>query len=161
MWYIVQQHAAVINNFLGAHALSGCDIVSSFSGIGKATFLKMLMTSTYSLCLSDLSAMLDEVTDSCFRFVATLYGKELGASLNSMRARHRQKNNCQQMSCTTKAEQFTTHYGCLQTPLSICPFPNNIVEGCRQIFTPKFGPITEWVGNECTRTLTSLPLQGT
>ena len=80
---VAQQHAAVIPNLLGAHALSGSDTVSSFVGIGKATVWKRLMTFTDSLCLGDL---LDEVTDSYLRFVATLYGKEQGTSLNSMRA---------------------------------------------------------------------------
>ena len=71
---------AVFLNSLGAHALSGCDNVI---GIGKATVLKRLMTFTDNLSLGDLSASLDEVTDSCLRFVAT---KEQGTSLNSMHA---------------------------------------------------------------------------
>jgi len=41
---------------------------------------------TDSLPLGDLSASLDEVTDSCLRFVATLYGKDQETSLNIMRA---------------------------------------------------------------------------
>ena len=49
---IAQQHDAVIPNLLGAHALSGCDTVSSFAGIGKATVLKRLMTFTDNLCLA-------------------------------------------------------------------------------------------------------------
>jgi len=83
---IVQQHNAVIPNLLGVHALSGCDTVSSFAGIGKATVFKRLMTFTDNLRLGDQSASLDEVTESCLRFVATLYGKEQETSLNSMRA---------------------------------------------------------------------------
>ena len=83
---VVKHPAAVIPNILGAHALSGCDTVSSFVGIGKATVLKKLMTFTDSLSLGDPSASLDKVIDSSVKFVATLYGKEHGASLNSMRA---------------------------------------------------------------------------
>ena len=83
---VAQQHDAVIPNLLGAHALSGCDTVSSFAGIGTAMVLKRLMTFTDNLCLGDPSTSLDEVTDSCLRFVATLYGKEQGTSLNSMHA---------------------------------------------------------------------------
>ena len=66
--------------------MSGCDTASSFAGIGKVTVLKRLMTFTNNLCLGDPSASLDEVTDSCLRLVATLYDKEQGTSLNSMRA---------------------------------------------------------------------------
>jgi hypothetical protein len=47
---VVHQHAAEIPNLLGAHALSGCDTMSSFSSIGKA---KKLMRFTDSLCLGD------------------------------------------------------------------------------------------------------------
>jgi len=73
----------VIPNLLGAHALNGCYTVSSLAGIGKATVFKKL---TDSLPLGDPSASLDEVTDSCLRFVATLYGKDQETSLNKMRA---------------------------------------------------------------------------
>ncbi len=34
---VIKEHRSVISNILGAHALTGCDTVSSFSGIGKAT----------------------------------------------------------------------------------------------------------------------------
>ena len=69
---VVKHHAAVIPNLLGAHALSGCDIVSSFVGIGKAIVLKKLLTFTDSLSLGDPSASLDKVIDSSVNFVATL-----------------------------------------------------------------------------------------
>ena len=75
---VVKHHAAVYPNLLGAHALSGCDSVSSFVGIGKVTVLKKLMRFTDSLSLSDPSASLDQVIDSSVKFVATLYGKEHG-----------------------------------------------------------------------------------
>ena len=83
---VVQQHDAIIPILLGAHALSGCDTVSSLAGIGKATVFKKLTTFTDTLPLGDLSASLDEVRDSCLRFVATLYGKDQEASLNTMHA---------------------------------------------------------------------------
>ena len=56
MRYVAQQHDAVIPNLLGPHALSGCDTIFSYIGIGKATVLKRLMTFTDNLCLGDLSA---------------------------------------------------------------------------------------------------------
>jgi len=75
---VVQQHDAVISNLLGAHALSRC-----VPGTGKATVFKKLTT---FMSLEDLSASLDEVTDSSLRFVVTLYGKDQETSLNNMRA---------------------------------------------------------------------------
>jgi len=83
---VVQQHDVVIPNLLGAHALSGCDTISSLAGIGKATVFKKLTMFTDSFPLGDLSASLDEVTDSCLRFVPSVYGKDQETSLNKMRA---------------------------------------------------------------------------
>ena len=45
---VAQQHDAVIPNLFGTHALSGCDTVSPFAGIGKAAVLKRLITFTLS-----------------------------------------------------------------------------------------------------------------
>ena len=56
------------------------------AGIGKATVFKKLTVFTDTLALGDLSASLDEVTDSCLRFVVSLYGKDQESSLNNMRA---------------------------------------------------------------------------
>ncbi len=81
---VVQRHSTVIPNLLGAHALSGCDTVSSLAGFGKATVFKKLAAFTDCLCFGDQLASLEEVTESCLRFVATLYGREQGTSLNSM-----------------------------------------------------------------------------
>ncbi len=53
---VAKQHAAVITNLLGAHALSGCDTISSFAGIYTSKRRAAL-----SLPTGDLSALLDEV----------------------------------------------------------------------------------------------------
>ena len=83
---VVQQHDAIIPNLFGEYALSGCDTVSSMAGISKATVFKKLTAFIDTLALGDLSASLDEVTDSCLRFVVSLYGKDQESSLNNMRA---------------------------------------------------------------------------
>ena len=56
-------------------------------------------------------------------------------------------------SCT---KQPATHYGRIQTPLPMCPFPSSIVEGCRHVFAPRFGPIAVRLGDEWVRTSTSV-----
>ena len=38
----VQKHSEIVEGILPAHALSGCDTVASYFGIGKATLLKTL-----------------------------------------------------------------------------------------------------------------------
>ena len=37
---VVKKHSKIIPNILGAHSLSGCDTVSSFSSIGKSAVFK-------------------------------------------------------------------------------------------------------------------------
>lgn len=40
----VQEHTSIIPDLLAAHALSGCDTVASYFGIGKGKVLKVLRT---------------------------------------------------------------------------------------------------------------------
>ena len=129
--------------------------VSSFIGIGKATILKKLMTFPDSLSLGDPSASLDDVIDSSVIFVDTLYGKEHGASFNSMRADIFKRKIAGKRHVPPKLSSLPPTNGCLQTPLPTCPFPNSIVEGCRHAFAPRFGPIAVWVGDEWIRTAAS------
>ena len=43
-----EKHEAIVPNILAAHALTGCDTVGTYFGIGKATVIKVLNTkSTY------------------------------------------------------------------------------------------------------------------
>ena len=83
---VVRKHQKIMPNLLAAHALTGCDTVSSFSGIGKASTLKTLPKFTGQLKLGNLTASTEEVTDSCLEFVCLLYGEETTISLNTVRA---------------------------------------------------------------------------
>ncbi|KAG7162580.1 Zinc finger protein 782-like 2 [Homarus americanus] len=83
---VVKKHSSIIPNILAAHALTGCDTVSSFAGIGKITALKTLEAFPGSLDLGNPSASLDEVTDVSLKYVSALYNQTPGDSLNNMRA---------------------------------------------------------------------------
>ena len=82
---VVKTHKAILPNLLAAHALSGCDCVSSLSGIGKATVLKKLRSFKGLMKLGDLCADKDEIVNSCLSFVAILHGHDQGSDLDSMR----------------------------------------------------------------------------
>ena len=43
----VRAHKDILNYLLQAHALTGCDTVSSFHGIGKSTMITMLDSGKY------------------------------------------------------------------------------------------------------------------
>ena len=80
---VVKTHIKI----LAAHALTGCDTVSSFAGVGKTTVLKKLKTFTDTLNLSDSSIPSDDVLDPSLRFVVTFYGQTYGEEpLDNMRA---------------------------------------------------------------------------
>ena len=83
---VVEKHSKVMPNILAAHALTGCDTVSSLAGIGKTTVLKKLETFKEILKLGEPSDSLDDVMDSCLKYVASLYGQKDGESLDTMRS---------------------------------------------------------------------------
>ena len=83
---VVGKHTKIMPNILAAHALTGCDTVSSLAGIGKPTVLKKLETFRETLKLGEPSDSLDEVVDSCLKYVATLYEQKYGEPLDTMRS---------------------------------------------------------------------------
>ena len=117
-------------------------------GIGKATVLKKLLT--FTLCLGDLSASLDEVKDSYLRFVVALYGKDI---IKQNACRHLQKKNYWPTQYTTQAEQPATLYH-KQTPLPVYPFPNSIWKAAGMSLPLDLNPLQYSWGDELIRTLT-------
>ena len=83
---VVKKHKSIIPNLLAAHALTGCDSVSSLAGIGKAKMFNKLQKFTDSLDLGDPSSSPEDVISSCLKFVAMLYGQEPEMPLNTMRS---------------------------------------------------------------------------
>jgi hypothetical protein len=83
---VISSHQNIMPNLLAAHALTGCDTVSSFSGIGKASVLKKLAKFNGHFKLGNLKATAEEVTESCLQFVCLLYGEESAINLNTVRA---------------------------------------------------------------------------
>ena len=82
---VVKKHAKVMPNLLAMHALTGCDSVSSFSGIGKTTALKQLQSFANPIELGNPSTPLDEVVNSCLPYVCHLYRQQSCDSLNTIR----------------------------------------------------------------------------
>ena len=71
----VKRHAAIISQLLAAHALSGCDTVARFSGLGKATVIKHLQKGHKLEQLGQLNAALPDVIAEASSFVAACYKK--------------------------------------------------------------------------------------
>ena len=70
----VEEHQAIIPGLLGAHAISGCDTVPTYFGIGKGTVLKNLMAVPNALTkLGCLDLPLPEVIDQAMMFIGSCY----------------------------------------------------------------------------------------
>lgn len=76
----VQEHQDIIPCLLGAHALSGCDTVPTYFGIGKGTVVKNLKAAPDSLTLLGCPGTpLSDVVDQATRFIGGCYSNKVGA----------------------------------------------------------------------------------
>lgn len=74
----VQIHQSIIPDLPAAHALSGCDTVATYFGIGKGTVLKNLIAAPNSLSqLGCLNAQLADVIDQSTQFIGACYGNRI------------------------------------------------------------------------------------
>ena len=69
---VIKAHRNIMPTLLSAHALTGCDTVSSLSGIGRATVLKKLLSFNGLMKLAVVSAQKKEMTYSCLQFKAMM-----------------------------------------------------------------------------------------
>ena len=80
----VQAHRSIIPGLPAAHALSGCDTVPTYFGIGKGTVLKNLIAAPNSLSLFGcLDAPLSDVVDQATKFIGACYGNRVGTETMS------------------------------------------------------------------------------
>ncbi|XP_044174300.1 uncharacterized protein LOC122947134 [Acropora millepora] len=82
----VEKHQAIVPGLLASHALSGCDTVPTYFGIGKGTVLKILNAAPDSLTmLGSLNAPLSEVVHQSTNFIASCYSKRAGNDMSEIR----------------------------------------------------------------------------
>ena len=131
--------------------------VSCFIGIGKATVLKKLMTLTDSFSLGDASASLDdEVIDSSVKFVVTLYGKEHGASFNSMRAEIFKRTIAGKRHVPPKLSSLPPTMAAFRLHCQHAHFQTALWKAAGMPSPPDLGPLQcGWVGDEWIRTAAS------
>ncbi|KAH3876583.1 hypothetical protein DPMN_000429 [Dreissena polymorpha] len=70
-----QKHINIATDLLSAHAISGCDTVAGYFGIGKGTVIKMLNTGKSIRLLGDMTACMKEVVKEATKFVSACYEK--------------------------------------------------------------------------------------
>ena len=82
----VEKHQAIVPGLLAAHALSGCDTIPTYFGIGKGTVLKILNAAPDSLTMLDtLDAPLSEVVHQSTKFIASCYSRIAGNDMSEIR----------------------------------------------------------------------------
>jgi hypothetical protein len=73
----VEEYQAIIPGLPGAHAISGCDTVATYFGIGKGTVLKNLIATPDALNkLGCLDLPLSDVIDQATKFIGACYNFE-------------------------------------------------------------------------------------
>ena len=81
----VQKHFEIVEGILPAHALSGCDTVASYFGIGEATVLKTLR-SGHSLKLLDAPGhSMESVIQQATSFISAYYGQPNCSTMSETR----------------------------------------------------------------------------
>ena len=69
----VNKHQNIVSNILHAYALTGCDTVGSYHGIGKTTVIKVLQSGFQFESVGDPAADIGMVVKEATRFIAACY----------------------------------------------------------------------------------------
>ena len=75
----------VIKGLLPAHALSGCDTVASYFGIGKGMVIKTLKDCHELSAIGNSAARLEEVIQQATRFISACYGMKGNSDMSHTR----------------------------------------------------------------------------
>ena len=81
----VERHAEIIPYILAAHAVSGCDTVACYYGIGKGKVLKVLKSGLTLNAVGDIHAQTNDIIQETTTFVSTCYGVPQSLSMTETR----------------------------------------------------------------------------
>ena len=81
-------HIEIIPQLPAIHALTGCDTVSTYKGIGKITALKVAKTNEYPLLsVGEVGSDIESITEESTKFIAKCYGVENVRDISDARVR--------------------------------------------------------------------------
>ena len=72
----VAKHSDIVPQLMAAHAVSGCDTVGCYHGIGKTKVVEALSTGIQLNHLGDPKASLDDVMKESTHFIGACYGQK-------------------------------------------------------------------------------------
>ncbi|KAJ8366608.1 hypothetical protein AAFF_G00348540 [Aldrovandia affinis] len=68
------KHSQIVKNLLPAHAISGCDTVVSYYGLGKGSVIKVLKAGNDLSAIGNVDAPFQQVLDQATAFISACYG---------------------------------------------------------------------------------------
>ena len=86
----VTKHKAIVPQLLAAHALTGCDTVGCYFGVGKGKAIAALKAGYKLDSIGLPGARLETVIKEATRFIAACYGEKVGPGENMSDIRYRQ-----------------------------------------------------------------------
>jgi len=81
----VVKHDKIVNELLPAHALSGCDTVACYFGLGKGCVLKTLKAGFELLAVGDIEAPFTAVMEQATTFISACYGMKKAKDMSETR----------------------------------------------------------------------------
>ena len=79
------KHKEIVTNLLPAHAISGCDTVACYLGIGKGRVIKHLKEGCDLSAIGNVDAPLQHVIDQANRFISACYGMKDSTDMSHTR----------------------------------------------------------------------------
>ncbi|KAK1886117.1 DNA-directed RNA polymerases I II and III subunit RPABC1 [Dissostichus eleginoides] len=70
----LSKHSEIVENLLPAHAISGCDTVASYYGMGKGSVIKVLKAGYELSAIGNMDAPFQQVLDPATAFISAWYG---------------------------------------------------------------------------------------
>ena len=105
----MQKHSEIVEGILPAHALSGCETVASYFGIGKATVLKTLRSGHSLNLLGAPGHSMKYVIQQASSFISACYGQTNCSTMSETSLKvwlSKQANDHQHGSCVPCHQQL-------------------------------------------------------
>ena len=118
------KHKEIVTNLLPAHALSGCDTVACYLGIGKCRVIKHLKEGCDISAIGNVDAPLQQVIDQATHFISACYGMKDSIDMSHTRLLVWGKKNGKGFS---KLGFSSTNEGGIHRKCEEGPFPDSIV----------------------------------
>ena len=79
------KHKEIVKNLLPAHAISGCDTVASYFGVGKGTVIKLLKEGYDLSAIGNVDSPLQNVIHQATCFISACYGMKNSTDMSNTR----------------------------------------------------------------------------